>query len=248
MDGLYLLHLMLFSLLGASLSSWLVYEFDNHGRSYVTAYERFFARSKCDHCNAEIKLIHLFPVFSYIYLAGKTSCCQKKLSEKYLSFESLGTLLFTLGFTTGYIDLSFLGLLVVFTIFVDEKYKEIPLWTNAAIFLWVITFGAEMLKINLLPALILVLILLLIYLFFLKVRNIEGIGFADIILLFSLALYLGFPNYLYLLTIASASLLFKIFLTKKYVEQHAFGSWIVGVFALFILFQEFYASANLNST
>jgi leader peptidase (prepilin peptidase)/N-methyltransferase len=157
-------------------------------------------------------------------------------------------LLFTLGFTTGYIDLSFLGLLVVFTIFVDEKYKEIPLWTNAAIFLWVITFGAEMLKINLLPALILVLILLLIYLFFLKVRNIEGIGFADIILLFSLALYLGFPNYLYLLTIASASLLLKIFLTKKYVEQHAFGSWIVGVFALFILFQEFYASASLNST
>jgi hypothetical protein len=55
MDGLYLLHLMLFSLLGASLSSWLIYEFDNHGRSYVTAYERFFARSKCDHCNAEIK-------------------------------------------------------------------------------------------------------------------------------------------------------------------------------------------------
>ena len=71
MDGLYLLHLMLFSLLGASLSSWLVYEFDNHGRTYVTAYERFFARSKCDHCNAEIKLKHLFPVLSYIYLGAK---------------------------------------------------------------------------------------------------------------------------------------------------------------------------------
>ena len=133
MDGLYLLHLMLFSLLGASLSSWLIYEFDNHGRSYVTAYERLFARSKCDHCNAEIKLIHLFPVFSYIYLAGKTSCCQQKLSEKYLIFELLGALLFTISFATGYIDLSILGLLVIFTIFVDERYKEIPLWTNAAI-------------------------------------------------------------------------------------------------------------------
>jgi len=248
MDGLYLLHLMLFSLLGASLSSWLIYEFDNHDRSYVTAFERFFARSKCDHCSAEIKLIHLFPVFSYIYLAGKTSCCQQKLSKKYLSFELLGALLFTLSFATGHIDLSFLGLLAAFTIFVDEKYKEIPIWTNAAILFWVIFFGTEMLIINLLPALALVLILMLIYLFFLKVRNIEGIGFADIILLFSLALYLGFPNYLYLLTIASASLLLKIILTKKHAEQHAFGSWIVGVFTLFILFQEFYASASLNST
>ena len=248
MDGLYLLHLMLFSLLGASLSSWMIYEFDNHGRSYASTYERFFARSKCDHCHAEIKLIHLFPVFSYIYLAGKTSCCQQKLSGKYLSFELLGTLLFIFGFTTGYIDLSFLGLLVVFTIFVDERYKEIPLWTNSAILFWVIFFGTEMLIINLIPALALVLILVLIYLFFLKVRNIEGIGFADIILLFSLALYLGFPAYLYLLTIASASLLLKIILTKKYSEQHAFGSWIMGVFALFILFQEFYGSASLNST
>ena len=160
----------------------------------------------------------------------------------------LGALLFTISFATGYIDLSILGLLVIFTIFVDERYKEIPLWTNAAILFWVIFFGTEMFKINLLPALTLVLILLLIYLFFLKVRNVEGIGFADIILLFSLALYLGFPNYLYLLTIASASLLIKIILTKKYAEQHAFGSWIVGVFALFILFQEFYGSAGLNST
>ena len=85
---------------------------------------------------------------------------------------------------------------------------------------------------------------MLIYLFFLKVRRVEGLGLADIILLFSISLYLGFPDFLYLITIASASLLIKIILTHKLREPHAFGSWIAGTFGVFILFQEFYVSAN----
>ena len=244
MDGLNLLHLMLFSLLGASLASWMIYEFDNYGQRYTSVLKRLSVRSKCDYCQEQVSYSNLVPVLSYIFLGGKTSCCSTKLSKKYIIFESFGALIFAAGYLTNTLEISMLVFLIIFIIFNDEKYKEIPIWINLALFSWVITFGYELIENNFLPALYLAFALMLIYLFFLKVRRVEGLGLADIILLFSISLYLGFPDFLYLITIASASLLIKIILTQKLREPHAFGSWIAGTFGVFILFQEFYVSAN----
>jgi len=244
MDGLNLLHLMLFSLLGASLASWMIYEFDNYGQRYTSVLKRLSERSKCDYCQEQVSYSNLVPVLSYIFLGGKTSCCSTKLSKKYIIFESFGALIFAVGYLTNSLEISILGFLIIFIIFNDEKYKEIPIWINLALFSWVIIFGDELIENNFLPALYLAFALMLLYLFFLKVRRVEGLGLADIILLFSISLYLGFPDFLYLITIASASLLIKIILTKKLREPHAFGSWIAGAFGAFILFQEFYVSAN----
>jgi leader peptidase (prepilin peptidase)/N-methyltransferase len=244
MDGLNLLHLMLFSLLGASLASWMIYEFDNYGQRYTSVLKRLSERSKCDYCQEQVSYSNLVPVLSYIFLGGKTSCCSTKLSKKYIIFESFGALIFAVGYLTNSLEISILGFLIIFIIFNDEKYKEIPIWLNLALFSWVITFGYELIENNFLPALYLAFALMLLYLFFLKVRRVEGLGLADIILLFSISLYLGFPDFLYLITIASASLLIKIILTKKLREPHAFGSWIAGTFGVFILFQEFYVSVN----
>ncbi len=244
MDSLYLLHLMLFSLLGASLASWMIYEFDNYGQRYTSVLKRLSVRSKCDYCQEHVSYSNLIPVLSYIFLGGKTSCCSTKLSKKYIIFESFGALIFAVGYLTNTLEISILGFLIIFIIFNDEKYKEIPIWVNLALFSWVITFGYELIENNFLPALYLAFALILLYLFFLKVRGLEGLGLADIILLFSISLYLGFPDFLYLITIASASLLIKIILTQKLREPHAFGSWIASAFGVFILFQEFYVSAN----
>jgi prepilin signal peptidase PulO-like enzyme (type II secretory pathway) len=244
MDGLNLLHLMLFSLLGASLASWMIYEFDNYGQRYTSVLKRLSERSKCDYCQEQVSYSNLVPVLSYIFLGGKTSCCSTKLSKKYIIFESFGALIFAVGYLINTLEISILGFLIIFIIFNDEKYKEIPIWINLALFSWVIIFGDELIENNFLPALYLAFALILLYLFFLKVRRVEGLGLADIILLFSISLYLGFPDFLYLITIASASLLIKIILTKKLREPHAFGSWIAGAFGAFILFQEFYVSAN----
>jgi prepilin signal peptidase PulO-like enzyme (type II secretory pathway) len=244
MDGLNLLHLMLFSLLGASLASWMIYEFDNYGQRYTSVLKRLSERSKCDYCQEQVSYSNLVPVLSYIFLGGKTSCCSTKLSKKYIIFESFGALIFAVGYLTNSLEISILGFLIIFIIFNDEKYKEIPIWINLALFSWVIIFGDELIENNFLPALYLAFALMLLYLFFLKVRRVEGLGLADIILLFSISLYLGFPDFLYLITISSASLLIKIILTKKLREPHAFGSWIAGTFGVFILFQEFYVSVN----
>ena len=140
MDGLNLLHLMLFSLLGASLASWMIYEFDNYGQRYTSVLKRLSARSKCDYCQEQVSYSNLVPVLSYIFLGGKTSCCSTKLSKKYIIFESFGALIFAVGYLTNTLAISILGFLIIFIIFNDEKYKEIPIWINLALFSWVIIF------------------------------------------------------------------------------------------------------------
>src|SRR5210317_208230 len=136
MDGLNLLHLMLFSLLGASLASWMIYEFDNYGQRYTSVLKRLSERSKCDYCQEQVSYSNLVPVLSYIFLGGKTSCCSTKLSKKYIIFESFGALIFAVGYLTNSLEISILGFLIIFIIFNDEKYKEIPIWVNLALFFW----------------------------------------------------------------------------------------------------------------
>ena len=63
------------------------------------------------------------------------------------------------------------------------------------------------------------------------------------IISFSL-LYFGFPIVVYLISISSSALLLKIILSRKYKEEHAFGSWLSGGFILLILFQEFYVPVS----
>ena len=79
-----------------------------------------------------------------------------------------------------------------------------------------------------------------IYFFYRAARKREGIGIGDIILLFTTFLYFGIPLSLYLLIAASLSLIVKIIVTRKYKDEHAFGSWIAGFFLIFTVFQEFY--------
>ena len=101
-------------------------------------------------------------------------------------------------------------------------------------------FSKNFSSVNLITALVVVTTLLLISFVFQKIRNKSGLGMGDIILLFSISLYFGFPTIAYLISISSGALLLKIILTRKYKEQHAFGSWLAGAFILLILFQEFY--------
>jgi len=74
----------------------------------------FFPRSHCPHCKKSIAALSNIPLFSYLFLGGKSACCQKPISLRYplvealsmalsifvavqfgLSWECLGTLLFS---------------------------------------------------------------------------------------------------------------------------------------------------------
>ena len=170
---------------------------------------------------------------------GESTCCNKKLSYKYLISE-IGLASFFM--VCLYFDnLTTVGLLfpaLLLVALIDEKFKEIPLVLNIYVLLW-ISLNSNIGE-NLMASALVGLFLLSLYCGYLFLRKTEGIGLGDVILLTSISLYYGLPEIFYLITISSCLLLVKIIISQKYKEQHAFGSWIVLTFGAFILFQEFY--------
>ena len=224
---------------GAVLASFLVHEYDNYANDNKAA--KF--RSVCDHCGQQLNAYNLVPIFSYIFQLGKSTCCKKRLSSKYLFTELALAAFFVLCVHMG--NLFSLGLIIpalILLALIDEKYQEIPIGLNLFIFIWVIA-NATFIE-NLFFAGAVALFLMTLYWGYLKYRKVEGLGLGDIILLGSVSLYLGFPYALYVITISASLLLLKIIGSRRYQERHAFGSWIVLTFGAFILFQEFYGFAG----
>ena len=221
--------------LGAILGSFLLHEYDNYGKTN----NRLKLRSRCDHCGEQLKFKNLIPILSFLMQKGKSTCCNKKLSYKYLISE-IGLASFFM--VCLYFDnLTTVGLLfpaLLLIALIDEKFKEIPLVLNIYVLLW-ISLNSNIGE-NLMASALVGLFLLSLYCGYLFLRKTEGIGLGDVILLTSISLYYGLPEIFYLITISACLLLLKIIISQKYKEQHAFGSWIVLTFGAFILFQEFY--------
>ena len=230
-----LISYLIVGFLGAILGSFLLHEYDNYGK----ANNRLKLRSKCDHCGKQLKVKNLIPILSFLMQKGKSTCCSKRLSYKYLISEIglAGFLMICLYFD----DLTTVGLLfpaLLLVALIDEKFKEIPLVLNIYILLW-ISLNSNIGE-NLVASVLVGLFLLSLYWGYLFLRKTEGIGLGDVILLTSISLYYGLPEIFYLITISSCLLLLKIIISQKYKDQHAFGSWIVLTFGAFILYQEFY--------
>ena len=57
--------LAVFLMLGSILASWGTYIYDNYRFLTTTSYKKILTvRSKCDHCEKQLKLINLIPFFS----------------------------------------------------------------------------------------------------------------------------------------------------------------------------------------
>lgn len=109
-------------------------------------------RSKCPNCNNELKWYHNIPVFSYIFLKGKCSFCDNKISLQYPVVEIFTILLFVLWYYLNtqvkifewvfwIISLWLFLFSMAYVIVYDMKYKEIPvlayytLWISSIYFL-----------------------------------------------------------------------------------------------------------------
>ena len=230
-----LISYLIVGFLGAILGSFLLHEYDNYGKTN----NKLKLRSRCDHCGEQLKVKNLIPNFSFLMQKGRSTCCNKKLSYKYLVSE-IGLAIFFM--VCLYFDnLTTVGLLfpaLLLIALIDEKFKEIPLVLNIYVLLW-ISLNSNIGE-NLMASALVGLFLLSLYWGYLFLRKTEGIGLGDVILLTSISLYYGLPEIFYLISISSCLLLLKIIISQKYKEQHAFGSWIVLTFGAFILFQEFY--------
>ena len=230
-----LISYLIVGFLGAILGSFLLHEYDNYGKTN----NRLKLRSRCDHCGEQLKFKNLIPILSFLMQKGKSTCCNKKLSNKYLISEIVLASFFMVCL---YFDnLTTVGLLLpalLLIALIDEKFKEIPLVLNIYVLLW-ISLNSNIGE-HLMASALVGIFLLSLYWGYLFLRKTEGIGLGDVILLTSISLYYGLPEIFYLITISSCLLLVKIIISQKYKEQHAFGSWIVLTFGAFILFQEFY--------
>lgn len=165
-------------------------------------------RSYCDHCKKPLLWYDLIPLLSFFILKGKCRHCQSPISFYYPVVELttgllfVGVLFFLGGFTINFITIIIIiyyllivsSLIVIF--FTDLKYGIIP---DKIVFpaiivtsLFLISQYPNILISNLLSALGAFLFFLLLSL--VKIKKRESMGFGDVILVFLLGLFLGFPK------------------------------------------------------
>lgn len=122
-----MIEVLLFTILGLLLGSFLnvvILRIPNDESVIFTA-------SHCTTCKKPLKPWHNIPLFSWIFLRGKCSYCQSKISIQYPFIELLSSIMFFIlankygvSLPILFIGLSFLMLLALSMI--DFKYKMIP--------------------------------------------------------------------------------------------------------------------------
>jgi len=78
-----------FFLIGTAIGSFLNVLIDRWSND-----QPITGRSHCDFCKKQLKLLDLIPVFSFIFLRGRSRCCNKKLSWQYPLVELVTGVMF----------------------------------------------------------------------------------------------------------------------------------------------------------
>lgn len=142
---------LLFFIFGASIGSFLNVLIDRPIKQ-----ESILGRSHCDYCQKNLSWIDLFPILSFLFLKGKSRCCNKKLSFQYPLVELITGLSYLLIFNSQFSVfkefsifsfqflklISLLGIIsCLIVIFVsDFKYHLISDWILLALFVFSILF------------------------------------------------------------------------------------------------------------
>lgn len=173
-------------------------------------------RSHCDYCGKQLHWYENIPVFSWLFLRGKTKCCHKKLSSLYPIVELVTGILMVFIFNkfnllSGHFSLSIeiiqlfiltmiVTLLVFLTVF-DFKYMILP--DFAVIILIIVSFlGVVFDEPNIIPYLISAFVASGFLYFLYLITKKKGIGFGDIKLAIFMGLFLGWPKIIVAMYIA----------------------------------------------
>ena len=93
--------------------------------------ESLLTRSHCVKCNEKVAWYNNIPIFSFLILKGKASCCKEKISLQYPIVEILSALLtlflfLKLGLSFSFfLSIVFIYVLIVLS-FIDFYYKAVP--------------------------------------------------------------------------------------------------------------------------
>ena len=219
----------------------------------LPAEESIGGRSHCDNCKKTLKWIDLIPVFSWVYLRGKSRCCHKKISIFYPIVELLTGFLFVIVYislptfassipllTSHFLILILISALVVI-FFSDLKYHIIP--DEMTILLVIIGIMLIFLRQSFFDYLFGALLLSLIMYGIYAVTRGKGMGFGDVKLAFPMGLILGLKAgfialYLSFIIGGFFSLLLIIIHKRNLKSKIAFGPFMIIGFALMFFYND----------
>jgi prepilin signal peptidase PulO-like enzyme (type II secretory pathway) len=161
------------------------------------------ARSFCDYCGKQLKLYENIPVFSWLFLKGKTKCCHKKLSISYPVVEIIMGILFVINFQflisndkLNWFSILLSLLIIVFLVFsavFDWKYMILPDFSTIILII-IVFFGVIFDEKNIISYLLSALISAGFLLILNLITKGNGMGMGDVKLAIFMGLFLGYPN------------------------------------------------------
>jgi len=214
-------------------------------------------RSHCPFCKKKIKWYFNIPIFSYIYLQGKCSCCKEKIPLQYLVVESISALSFVFifylfGFSIDTFLFIFIFSIYVIIFYIDLKYFIIP---NSLNFILIFSgffknfipqlnrsFSPDIIS-SILGGIIGYLAIWTIIQLYKKIKNIEGMGLGDAKLFCGIGLWFGYQSIFIIIFLASIIALMTIApkLIKGKVKMKSeipFGPFIIIGNLVYLIFMD----------
>jgi prepilin signal peptidase PulO-like enzyme (type II secretory pathway) len=211
--------------------------------------QTLMGRSYCMHCKRELEAIDLFPLFSYLFLAGKCRTCHKPISPRYFYMELLAGLLTILTYSffvpfglVGWLILA-RALIVVYALIVIFAIDYLHYLVLDSVVLWAAILTAvasgfidyfsgnfglhSSLILGLISGIGLALFFLLQYAF----SKGRWIGFGDIKLALFLGLAIPFPSIVIMILLAYGlgaviGIVLILIKAKRFSSEMPFGTFL----------------------
>lgn len=202
-------------------------------------------RSFCDYCGRQLKWYENIPIFSWLFLKGRTKCCHKKLSLSYPVIELMMGILFLFNvqflISNDKINLLYLlfsliiVVLLVFSAVFDLKYMILPDFSTVVLII-VAFLGVVFDEKNIVPYFLSAIISSGFLLILNLITKGKGMGIGDVKLAIFMGLFLGYPKvilafYVAFIVGAIVGLILMIFKKANRKSQVPFGPFLIlGIF------------------
>ncbi len=207
-------------------------------------------RSHCDYCKHILKFYDLIPILSFITLKGKCRYCGRKLSLKYLVYEILTAVLFSVSYLKFGLSYDFFIMLIISSlvvlIFITD-FQEMIILDSPLIIAIASTFALNLYFKGSIHAFFSLLHGLIIFIFLLAVRSLgnaifkkESLGGGDIKLGFVMGVILNY-RFALIAIVLSTFLAFPYALGAVLLNKDravAFGPFLVSAMFIVYLFME----------
>lgn len=218
-------------------------------------------RSRCPACNHQIKAIENIPVISYLFLKGKCSNCQNKISIRYPLVEFVSAIAVTIvAFYFGVSLQTFFAICLTWALItlsmIDFDHQLLPdditlpfLWLGIIINLFNVFTDIES---SILGAIFGYGILWIVYITFKLITGKEGMGHGDFKLLAMLGAWFGWqslPLIIILSSVVGATVGISLMIFKSHNRTSAipFGPYLAIAAWISMLWGSYIMSAYLNA-